>query len=143
LYSSFFTTDFPIEQVYQSVKATGSADDTIRQRWFLDTVSSVHIYNQRNLFTTFTPKESGLKTGDSITAVKGIGSAIITGVGPNGSTRPIQLSNVLYSPHFHANLMSYAGLKKKGLKWDKDNECIKDSNSKAVINVRLNEALDI
>jgi hypothetical protein len=100
LYGSFFTTDFPMKQVYQSVKATGDADDTIRQRWFLDTASSVHICNQINLFTTFTPKELGLKTGDSITAVKGIGSAIMTGVGPDGSIRPIQLSNVLYSRHF-------------------------------------------
>jgi hypothetical protein len=105
-----------MEQVYQSVKATGSAEETIRQRWFLDTVLLVYIYNQRNLFTTFILKESGLKTGDSITVVKGIGSTIMIGVGPNGSTRLIQLSNVLYSLYFHANLMSYVGLKKKGLK---------------------------
>ncbi|KAJ5910724.1 uncharacterized protein N7473_000027 [Penicillium subrubescens] len=72
LYGSFFTTDFPMKQVYQSVKATGDADDTIRQRWFLDTASSVHICNQINLFTTFTPKELSLKTGDSITAVKAL-----------------------------------------------------------------------
>ncbi|KAJ5369326.1 uncharacterized protein N7496_009086 [Penicillium cataractarum] len=140
LWGSYFTS-FPIKQVYQSVKAAGE-DDT-RKRWFLDTASSVHICNQRDLFTKLTPKQDGLKTGDSYTAVEGIGSAIMTGVGPDGSTRPIQLSNVLYSPDFHANLMSYAGLKKKGLKWDEDNECIKDSNGEPVINVRLNEALDI
>jgi hypothetical protein len=71
LYGSFFTTSFPIEQVYQSVKTTGNADDDIRRRWFLDPASSVHVCNQRDLFTTIKPIKSGLKTGDSITAVKG------------------------------------------------------------------------
>ena len=120
LYGSHFTTSFPIDQIHQaalkSVKTTGS--DDIQQRWFLDTASSVHVCNQKDLFTTFEPVQSGLKTGDSITAEEGIGSAIMTGVGPDGSTRPIQLSNVLYSPHFHANLMSYAALKEKGVRWD-------------------------
>jgi hypothetical protein len=145
LYGSFFTTSFPVEQIHQaalkSVKTTGS--DDIRQRWFLDTASSVHVCNQKDLFTTFEPAKTGLKTGDSITAVEGIGSAIMTGVGPDGSTRPIQLSNVLYSPHFHANLMSYAALKEKGVRWDEDTECIKDSSGKPVISVRLMKPLKI
>ncbi|KAF3391270.1 hypothetical protein F1880_007782 [Penicillium rolfsii] len=136
-------TESSMEQVYQSVKTTGGAEDDIRQGWFLATASSAHICNQRDLFTTFTPGESDLKTGDSATRVKGTGSAIMTGVGPDGSTRQIQLSNVLYSPHFHANLVSYGCLKEKGMEWDQADECIKDSSGEPVINVRPIDALKL
>jgi hypothetical protein len=67
----------------------------------------------------------------------------MTGAGTDGSTRPIRLSNVLYSPTFHANLMSYAALKEKGVRWDEDAECIKDSSGKPVISVRLLKPLKI
>lgn len=134
-----------MEQVHQaalkSVQTTGS--DDIRRRWFLDTASSVHVCNQKDLFTTFQSIRSGLKTGDTVTEVKGIGSAMMTGVGPDGSNRPILLSNVLYSPHFHANLMSYAALKGKGVRWDEDAECIKDASGRPVISVRLMKPLNI
>jgi hypothetical protein len=93
-----------------------TTSDDIRERWFLDTASSVHVCNQKDLFTSFKSTKAGLKTGDSITTVKGIGSVTMTGVGPDGSTRLISLSNVLYSPKFHANLMSYAALKEKGVR---------------------------
>ncbi|KAJ5359242.1 uncharacterized protein N7496_011655 [Penicillium cataractarum] len=142
LWGSYFTS-FPIEQVYQSVKAAGGSSDDTRKRWFLDTASSVHVCNQRDLFTKFTPKADNLRTGDSSTAVEGIGSAIMTGIGPDGSIRPIQLSNVVYSPGFHANLMSYAALKEKGVRWDEDNECIKDSAGEPIVNVRLIKPLKI
>jgi hypothetical protein len=67
----------------------------------------------------------------------------MTGAGPGGSTRPIQLSNVLYSPNFHTNLMSYSGLKEKGVRWDEDNECIIDYSGESVISVRLMKSLGI
>jgi hypothetical protein len=76
-----------MQQVYQSVKATGS--DDIRQRWFPDTASSVYVCNQKDLFTTFELEVTVLKIGDTIMAVEGIRSAIMIGVGPDGSTRPI------------------------------------------------------
>ncbi|KAJ5364799.1 uncharacterized protein N7496_010512 [Penicillium cataractarum] len=129
LWGSYFTS-FPI-------------DDDTRKRWFLDTASSVHVCNQRDLFTKFTPKADNLRTGDSSTAVEGIGSAIMTRIGPDGSIRPIQLSNVVYSPGFHANLMSYVALKEKGVRWDEDNECIKDSAGEPIVNVRLIKPLKI
>jgi hypothetical protein len=67
----------------------------------------------------------------------------MTGAGPDGSTRLVRLSNVLYSPKFYTNLMSYTALKEKGVRWDEDTECIKDSSSEPVISVRLMKSLNI
>ena len=111
-YGSFLTISFSTT----ALKSVTTGSDGIRHRWFLDTASSVYVCNQKDLFTTFEPTKTGLKTGDSITAVEGIRSVMMTGIGPDGSVRPIRLSKVLYSPHFHANLMLYAALKEKGVR---------------------------
>jgi hypothetical protein len=68
---------------------------------------------------------------------------MMIGIGPNGSTRVIALSNALYSPNFYINLILYAALKEKGISWDEVAECIRDLIGKPVVTVRLVKSLKI
>lgn len=107
---SFFTST----DIAALNSASGSIQD-LRSRWVLDNASSMHVCNDRSRFLTYTPTEASLKTGDSTTKVEGLGTVELRGVDPStGKEKAITLSNALYSPGFHTNLVSYGALKKKG-----------------------------
>ena len=100
--------------------------------------------NDRNRFTTYTPTDSSLKTGDSITKVEGIGTVELRGVDPiTNKEKAITLSNALYSPGFHTNLVSYGTLKKRGGRWDEDGDCIRDLNGIPVVSLKPLDSLNL
>ncbi|KAJ5215231.1 uncharacterized protein N7498_001638 [Penicillium cinerascens] len=75
----------------------------------------------RPRFITFTEEDIRLTTGDSWTPAD------------------ITLSDVLYSPTFHINLVSYAKLKSKGGTWYQDRDWIVDLNGNPVVSLHLKE----
>ncbi|KAJ5110197.1 hypothetical protein N7532_002842 [Penicillium argentinense] len=116
----------------------------LRSRWILDNASSMHVCNDRSRFTTYTPTNSSLKTGDLTTKVEGLGTAELRGVDPStGKEKAITLSNALYSPGFHTNLVSYGALKKKGGRWDEDGDCIRDPNDTPVVSLKPLASLNL
>lgn len=136
IYRSFFSISFLTSQITKGYI-------NVRESWFLDTISLVYVYNQRSWFLTYSLLKTSLKIGDGATPVKGIRKVILIGIGPNGLTRVITLSNALYSPNFYANLVLYAVLKEKGALWDEIAEYIRDPIGKPVVTVRLVESLKI
>lgn len=87
---------------------------------------------------------SSLKTGDSTTKVEGLGMVKLRGVDPiTGKEKAIMLSNALYSPGFHTNLVSYGALKKKGGRWDEDGDCIHDPNGIPVVSLKSLDSLNL
>ena len=137
---SFFTST---DLMALSNSATGSFQD-LKSRWILDNAASMHVCNDRSRFTTYTPTNSSLKTGDSTTKVKGYGTVKLEGVDPStGKEKAITLSNALYSPGFHTNLVSYGALKKKGGRWDEDNDCIRDPNGTPVVSLKPLDSLNL
>lgn len=137
--TSFFTST--------DIAALNSAPESfqdLRSRWILDNASSMHVCNDRNRFTTFTSTNSNLKTGDSTTRVEGLGTVELQGVDPTtGKEKAITLSNALYSPGFHTNLVSYGALKKKGGRWDEDGDCIRDPNGAPVVSLKPLDSLNL
>jgi Reverse transcriptase (RNA-dependent DNA polymerase) len=116
----------------------------LRSRWVLDNASSMHVCNDRSRFLTFTPTEASLKTGDSTTPVEGHGTVELCGVDPStGQEKTITLSNALYSPGFHTNLVSYGALKKKGGRWDEDRDCIRDPKGTPVVSLKPLDSLNL
>ena len=104
----------------------------------------MHVCNDRNRFTTYTPTDSSLKTDDSITKVEGIGTVELRGVDPiTDKEKAITLSNALYSPGFHTNLVSYGALKKRGGRWDEDGDCIRDPNGIPVVSLKPLDSLNL
>lgn len=55
----------------------------------------------------------------------------------------INLSNTLYSPSFHVNLVSYGKLKKKGGKWYQERDWILDSKGHPVVSMTLRDTEDL
>ena len=136
---SFFTST--------DIAALNSAPErfqNLRSRWILDNASSMHVCNDRSRFTTYTPTNSSLKTGDSTTRVEGLGTVELRGVDPtSGKEKAITLSDALYSPGFHTNLVSYGALKKKGGRWDEDGDCIRDPNGIPVVSLKQLDSLNL
>lgn len=136
---SFFTST--------DIAALNSAPESfqdLRSRWILDNASSMHVCNDRSRFVTYTSTSSSLKTGDSTTRVEGLGTVKLQGVDPTtGKEKAITLSNALYSPGFHTNLVSYGALKKKGGRWDEDGDCIRDPNGTPVVSLKPIDSLNL
>ncbi|KAJ5869035.1 hypothetical protein N7455_003976 [Penicillium solitum] len=118
-----------------SAAKTGSL--SLHNRWILDTGSSSHVCNNRALFIDFTPEVINLTTGDSTIQVLGRGKVRLVGKHPQKGRMEITLSDALYSPSFHTNLVSYAMLKKKGGTWCQHTNCIRDPKGLPVVNVHL------
>ncbi|OQD85533.1 hypothetical protein PENSOL_c040G03155, partial [Penicillium solitum] len=129
---SFVTT-------YQSKHALSASagEVTLRRRWVLDTASSAHVCNDKALFVDFTPEVMNLTTGDSSTKVLGKGTVRLIGKHPQKGRMEITLSDALYSPSFHTNLVSYASLQKKGGTWCQRTNCIVDPKDRPVVSVHL------
>ncbi|KAJ5314877.1 hypothetical protein N7476_005184 [Penicillium atrosanguineum] len=81
----------------------------------LDTRALRHICNDKSQFISLEPYKITLVTRDSSTEVIARGTVKLIGRNPKtGKKRVISLSDTLYSPGFHTNLVSYATLLKKG-----------------------------
>lgn len=78
-----------------------------------------------------------MTTGDSTTQVLGRGTIRLVGKHLEKGRMEIPLSDALYSPSFHTNLVSYASMLKKGGTWCQRTNCIRDPNDRAVVNVHL------
>ncbi|OQE34373.1 hypothetical protein PENCOP_c018G00907 [Penicillium coprophilum] len=113
------------------------SDPILKNRWILDTGSSSHVCNNRDLFVEYTPTITYLTTGDSTTEVLGRGTVKLIGRHPVKGRMEITLSDALYSPGFHTNLVSYAMLMKKGGIWCQRTNCIRDPNDRPVVCVNL------
>jgi len=120
-----------------ALSAAKTGELSLRNRWILDTGSSSHVCNNRALFIDFTPEVIDLTTGDSTTQVLGRGKVRLVGKHPQKGRMEITLSDALYSPSFHTNLVSYAMLKKKGGTWCQRTNCIRDPKDLPVVNVHL------
>lgn len=99
---------------------------SLYDRWILDTGSSTHVCNNRELFVDFTSENMEVTTGDSTTKVLGRDKVRLIGRHPEKGRMEVPLSDALYSPSFHTNLVSYAMLKKKGGTWCQRTNCIRD-----------------
>lgn len=101
-------------------------DDYLQNRWVLDSGSSLHVCNDRSRFTSFTPSSSTLRTGDASTRVEGTGTALLNTINPfTGVPQRITLSNTVFCPGFHTNLVSLGQLIRKRVEWDMKNDCIR------------------
>lgn len=113
-----FTTTYQKHKAVQISKhilsIAKSDEPSLHDRWILDTGSSTHICNNRSLFVNFTPDDIEVSTGDSTTKILGRGTVRLIGRHPVKGRMEITLSDTLYSPGFHTNLVSYAILRKKG-----------------------------
>jgi hypothetical protein len=112
-------------------------EPSLHDRWILDTGSSAHICNDRSLFVDFTPEDMEVTTGDSTTRMLGRGTARLVGRHPVKGRMEITLSDTLYSPGFHTNLVSYAMLRKKGGLWCQRTNCIRDPKDRPVVSVHF------
>ncbi|KAJ5827830.1 hypothetical protein N7447_004593 [Penicillium robsamsonii] len=125
-------------QVSRHVLSVAKAGElSLQDRWILDTGSNAHVCNNRDLFIDFRAETMDLTTGDSTTQVLGRGKVRLIGRHPVKGRMEITLSDALYSPSFHTNLVSYAMLKKKGGIWCERTNCIRDPNDRPVVCVNL------
>ncbi|KAJ5504596.1 hypothetical protein N7463_007470 [Penicillium fimorum] len=125
-------------QISKHVLSVSKADElSLRDRWILDTGSSAHVCNNRALFIDLVPETIELTTGDSTTQVLGRGKVRLVGRHPVKGRMEITLSDALYSPSFHTNLVSYAMLRKKGGLWCQRTNCIRDPEDRPVVCVNL------
>ncbi|KAJ5827623.1 hypothetical protein N7447_001845 [Penicillium robsamsonii] len=123
--------------------ALSASEVSLRDRWILDSGSSAHVCNNKDLFINLRPDAIELKTGDGSTRVLGRGTVRLIGKHPQRGRMEITLSDALYSPTFHTNLVSYAQLKKKGGTWCQETNCIRDPNKNPVVSVRLWDQFDL
>ncbi|KAJ5644256.1 uncharacterized protein N7484_006763 [Penicillium longicatenatum] len=94
-------------------------EDHHQTQWILDSGASVHVCNDRSMFTEYRDSISSLKTGDSKTPTIGIGTVVMDGVNPvTRMTCKVTLSECQYAPTFPCNLVSLGRLEKKGSWWD-------------------------
>ncbi|KAJ6022979.1 hypothetical protein N7460_012269 [Penicillium canescens] len=99
--------------------STMMLDDQYRDQWVMDSGASVHVCNDRTKFIDYKENKTYLRTGNGQTPALGVGTAIMTGIDPvTGVARNISLSNCLYSPSFHCNLVSLARVEEKGGWWN-------------------------
>lgn len=125
-------------QISKHVLSVAKSDEpSLHDRWILDTGSSTHICNDRSLFVDFTPDDMEVSTGDSTTKMLGKGTVRLVGRHPVKGRMEITLSDALYSPGFHTNLVSYAMLRKKGGIWCQKTNCIRDPNDRPVVSVHF------
>ncbi|KAJ5290653.1 uncharacterized protein N7443_010906 [Penicillium atrosanguineum] len=124
--------------------ASHKARSTIQDRWILDTGASRHICNDKSRFISLEPYETTLATGDSSTEVIARGTVKLIGRNPEtGKKRVISLSDALYSPGFHTNLVSYAALLKKGGRWCQKSNCIVDTDNRPIVSVHLWDSMNL
>lgn len=110
---------------------------SLRDEWILDTGASSHVCNDKRDFVTLSEATSTLRTGDTVSAVKGYGDAYMAVVCPTtGRKELVRLRNVAYAPGFHVNLVSYSLAKDANFKWNEDENYLQDSDGTpiAVIN---------
>lgn len=111
---------------------------SIKDRWILDSGSSVHVCNNRSRFVDLSTCQHSLSTGDGKTSVIGQGTARLHGIDPiTRKEKVITLSNVYYAPGFHVNLVSYARLKEKGGHWSEEAGYIEDHNAIPIVSLKL------
>lgn len=110
-------------------------DESIRNQWILDSGASAHICNERSLFRTFKEDLTSIRTGDGKTPVYGRGTAVIEAITPSGKPMQVTLSDTLYSPGFHCNLVSVYKLEARGGSWDMQNGCILDPDRRQLMAV--------
>ncbi|KAJ5435113.1 hypothetical protein N7491_005708 [Penicillium cf. griseofulvum] len=94
--------------------ALSASEVSLRDRWILDSGSSAYVCNNKDLFVNLRLETIDLRTGDGSTRVLGRGTVRLIGKHPEKGRLEITLSDALYSPIFHTNLVLYAQLKKKG-----------------------------
>ncbi|KAJ5486003.1 hypothetical protein N7530_000303 [Penicillium desertorum] len=110
----------------------------LKNRWILYCGSSVHVCNNKDWFDTIAPYQSELATGNSVTKGEGIGTARLAGRDPvTGQHRTLFLTNTLYVPGFHTNLVSYAKMRRLGAMWCQDTDIIIDINKLPVVKLQL------
>jgi hypothetical protein len=49
-----------------------------------------------------------------------------------GHGQRIPVRNVVYSPDFHVNLISYGILRDNGIRWDEEKECLRDTSGTTI-----------
>jgi hypothetical protein len=137
-------TCFATSEPRISEKVLAMPRNLLKHRTILDSGSSVHICNDKSRFVSIQPYNATLATGDSGTKVTGKGTMKLIGRAPQtGKRRMIMLTDVLYSPGFHTNVVSYSKLRKKGATWCQQTDWIIDSMGNAVVSTHLWEDLGL
>ncbi|KAJ6088976.1 hypothetical protein N7499_003084 [Penicillium canescens] len=124
--------------------STMMLDDQYRDQWVMDSGASVHVCNDRTKFIDYKENKTYLRTGNGQTPALGVGTAIMTGIDPvTGVARNISLSNCLYSPSFHCNLVSLARVEEKGGWWNTKKGWVIDNKGVPVMVVYRDPDQDI
>ncbi|KAJ5642838.1 hypothetical protein N7490_006838 [Penicillium lividum] len=108
--------------------------DIRRDQWVMDSGSSTHVCNDRSRFLDFKTCKYDLSTGEGSTPAYGIGTVRITGLNPaNGEPHDATLADCLYSPNFHANLVSLAKIEGRGAWWDTRKCAVFDASGRPIL----------
>jgi hypothetical protein len=85
----------------------------------LDSGATIHVFNKRSRFVTFTPAKLGdvLWAGDTQIPIQGYGDVEIRVNSPYGP-RQIRLLDAAFCKGIHCNLASLKELRKRGFYWD-------------------------
>ncbi|KAJ5900417.1 uncharacterized protein N7473_004487 [Penicillium subrubescens] len=87
----------------------------LKNAWIVDSGANVHICNRRDRFDFLENDHFKISTGDGESSIEGVGSARLTVRNPwNGKQSVTKISNVLYAPDFHTNILSVSEIKKNG-----------------------------
>ncbi|KAJ6114763.1 hypothetical protein N7486_000541 [Penicillium sp. IBT 16267x] len=112
------TVNYTTNQVAYAT-ALSTIKEHHRSKWILDSGASVHVCNDRSMFTELREGISALQTGESQTPTMGVGTAVMEGVNPiTKKTCTVTLSECHFAPSFHCNLVSLGRLEQKGSVWD-------------------------
>ena len=123
----------PGNQQQSAALSCASAINNLRDEWIFDPAAAVHVCNDLSLFTELFDSSENLMTGDSKTAVAGVGTARMPCVDPDtGNARIVTLHDVRYSPNHHVNLISYSKTKERGCQWDESAECLRAKDGRPI-----------
>jgi hypothetical protein len=94
-------------------------DEPSRNHFIVDSGATIHVTNDKNRLTGFTPLNPGKKIrhGDAFSAIVGYGKLRLVGTEAYGSME-VELRPVAYVPGFHLNIISLSRLKSDGVTWD-------------------------
>lgn len=125
----------------RAIAASAVDNEPLKDSWILDTGATCHICNDLEQFLTYMPRESIVKTGQTVTPMIGYGQVRITGKHPRtGTTVSVTLDNVWYSPGFHTSLISLSVIEDKGFCFKSDERAIFKGNQ-AVLKVERHHGL--
>ncbi|KAJ9481141.1 hypothetical protein VN97_g12362 [Penicillium thymicola] len=83
----------------RAISSSAVDDEPLKDSWILDTGATCHFCNDLEQFLTYKPRESTVKTGQTVTPMIGYGQVNITEEHPRtGTTVSVTLDNVWYSP---------------------------------------------